>query len=159
MKNPLKPLYLSAVLLLASAAFAQTGTGPPPGAPAGSAGQCNDGTYSSAATRKGACSAHQGVQTWWGAPASTTASPTASAPAASAAAPAAAPATAPAKEAAPTSTVAPGGGPGQVWVNGGSKVYHCQGDLWYGTTKQGQYMSEADAKAAGDRPAHGKNCS
>jgi hypothetical protein len=159
MKSPLKPLYWSAGLLIAIAPFAQTSTPPAPGAPAGSTGQCQDGTYSSAATRKGACSAHQGVQIWWGPPATTAASPTASASAPSAATPAAAPAAAPAKEVAPRGTIAPGGGPGQVWVNGGSKVYHCQGDVWYGTTKQGQYMSEADARAAGDRPAHGKSCS
>ena len=62
----------------------------------------------------------------------------------------------------PTTTVAtpaPGGGPGMVWVNTRSKVYHCQGDRYYGNTKQGSYMSEPAAKAAGDRPDHGKACS
>jgi hypothetical protein len=48
---------------------------------------------------------------------------------------------------------------GQVWVNAESKVYHCQGDRWYGKTRHGSYMAEAAAKAEGDRPSRGKACS
>ena len=48
-------------------------------------------------------------------------------------------------------------GPGMVWVNSGSKAYHCPGERYYGKTRRGEYMTEAAAKAAG---AHhgGKDC-
>ncbi len=38
-----------------------------------------------------------------------------------------------------------------VWVNTKSHIYHYAGTRSYGTTKQGAYMCEADASAAGDR--------
>ncbi len=56
----------------------------------------------------------------------------------------------------PAATQAAGGGPGLVWVNPKSKVYHIQASRWYGRTKQGKYMTEAEAKAAGNHPAPGK---
>lgn len=40
-----------------------------------------------------------------------------------------------------------------VWVNTRSGIYHFRGTHNYGTTKEGTYMCEAAAKAAGDRAA------
>ena len=91
--------------------------------------------------------------------------------AAPAPAPAAAPAPAPVQtyqpKPAPVHTAAAATGAGQfateaqaktrcpsdtvVWVNTKSHVYHYAGTRGYGTTKQGAYMCEADATAAGDR--------
>jgi hypothetical protein len=139
--------------------------------PAGSTGLCNDGTYYSGPTKKGACKGHKGVKDWYGASAAAAPATPAAAPATPAlpAKPAAVPATpaaaTPAAASPPTSTApkvaaapAPGGGAGKVWVNKSTKVYHCPGDRWYGKTKEGEYMSEAEAVAQGVKPDHGKAC-
>jgi hypothetical protein len=104
---------------------------------------CKDGTAFTGTKRSGACRGHGGVQSWG--EASTATSPGAP----------------PAPSTATTSqrtAPSPGGGAGQVWVNTASKVYHCPGDRWYGKTKHGSYMSEAQAQAQGARPDHGKAC-
>ena len=144
-------------LTIAGAAWAQA----PADAPAGTTGQCKDGTYTSQATKRGACHGHKGVQAWYASTGSSSGSAASSAPAKpSTSAPTAAPATpAPSSSSsASTRQQAPGGGPGQVWVNSSSKVYHCPGDRWYGKTKAGSYMTEAEAKAQGNRPDHNKPC-
>ena len=56
------------------------------------------------------------------------------------------------------SRLPPGGGMGLVWVNTESNVYHCNGDVYYGKTKAGQYMSEAAAQAKGAHGDRGKTC-
>src|SRR6266487_1092801 len=48
---------------------------------------------------------------------------------------------------------APGGGHGLVWVNTETHVYHREGSRFYGTTKQGKYMTEQDAIQAGNKAA------
>ena len=40
-----------------------------------------------------------------------------------------------------------------VWVNTPSRVYHYAGTHYYGHTKRGAFMCEADARAAGNRAA------
>ena len=52
-----------------------------------------------------------------------------------------------------TATPATGGGRGLVWVNIETHVYHKERSRFYGTTKKGKYVSEADAIKEGDTPA------
>ncbi len=43
--------------------------------------------------------------------------------------------------------------PGMVWVNTETKVYHKEGDRYYGKTKHGKWMTEDEAIKAGYRAA------
>jgi DNA uptake protein ComE-like DNA-binding protein len=45
---------------------------------------------------------------------------------------------------------------GMVWVNLDTKIYHREGDRWYGRTVHGKYMTEAEAIREGDRVSHQK---
>ncbi|BCM88775.1 hypothetical protein IAD21_00617 [Abditibacteriota bacterium] len=51
---------------------------------------------------------------------------------------------------APTSAPAPGGGT-KVWVNSKTGIYHMPGSRWYGSTQEGYYATEEEAKAQGNR--------
>lgn len=146
MNASLKSLLAATGFLMAAGSFAQT---PAPAAAAPAAGAatalCKDGSSYTGESKKGACSGHKGIKEWYGAK---------GAPAVAAAA-----AAAPAKAAPAQPAVAAGGGAGKVWVNSPTKTYHCPGSKWYGKTKAGEYMSEADAKTKGNHADHGKACS
>ncbi len=158
MRLPLSALIAAIGLCGALSATAQT---PPADAPAGTTVQCKDGSYASPDTKQGACKGHKGIKTWYGkaAAAPAAAAPAAAAPAAPATPPAAKDAAKDAAMPAPAKTAAPGGGAGKVWANDETKVYHCMGDRYYGKTKKGEYMTEADAKAKGMHASHNKACS
>src|SRR5690348_6285562 len=115
----MKPWKVMAVLALTGltthAAWAQL----PASAPSGATGMCQDGSFTSNATKMGACAGHKGVKTWY---VQASSSPSATS--------AAAAATKPAATAKPSTSAAPA--PGDVWVNTASKVYHCPGTQWYG---------------------------
>ena len=153
-KRLIRLLALAAGLLAAQAGTAQ--------APAGATGLCKDGTYYTGANKQGACRGHQGVKEWYGAPPNsgkaapatgeTSAPATTSKPTPAPASPAAA------KPETGSMAPAPGGGADKVWLNTASNVYHCPGTRYYGTTKAGAYMTEAEAKAKGAHPDHGKPC-
>jgi hypothetical protein len=39
-----------------------------------------------------------------------------------------------------------------VWVNTRSGVYHYQGERYFGSTRQGEFLCEKEARREGDRP-------
>jgi hypothetical protein len=137
MKNLLLGVALATGLGLACPAFGQT--------PAEVTAICKDGSSFSGKSRSGACRGHGGVQSWDTGGTAPVAAPT--------------PGSSVPSTTQHTTSGAAGGSAGEVWVNTSSKVYHCPNDRYYGKTKQGTYMTEAAAKAAGDRPSHGKACS
>ena len=154
----MKTLKISS--FLAALAFcAASHAAAPADAPAGSTGLCKDGSYVSSAEKKGACKGHKGVKDWYAAAAMpAAAAATVAVPAAKAMPMAPAASTGKRAMPMPAATAAPGGGPGMVWVNDSSKVYHCSDDKWYGKTKAGSYLTEADAKAKGYHGVRGKAC-
>ncbi len=181
-----KTLLASLLVTLAAAAGAHAQA--PAGAPAGANGICKDGTYSMQATKDGACRGHKGVQTWYVAtaakPAQRPRRPGSHARAGSGSLrtfaprahtggrlrrrpcrrpprqlPPQAPPRSRARQPRPLPRrPQPVGRPGLVWLNSSSNVYHCSGTTYYGKTKAGSYMSEADAKAKGAHNEGGKPC-
>jgi DNA uptake protein ComE-like DNA-binding protein len=80
------------------------------------------------------------------------AAPAASQPAsASASRPSAASKSSPSSNAGVSEPAGPPPARGMVWVNTETKVFHREGDKWYGNTKHGKYMNESDALKAGYR--------
>jgi hypothetical protein len=168
-------LVVSIVCFFCTGAFAE----PEATAASGAAvtGICNDGTEYTGATKRGSCRGHKGVKDWYAdKPASAAATVTTPKPSVE---PTAAPAPAePTKAAepavippppqtkpsaqpasAPAQTApAPAAGSGKVWVNTKSKIYHCEGTKFYGHTKAGEYMPEADALAKGNKANRNKAC-
>ena len=167
-----------ATLLSPLASYAQAAAT----APIGSTAMCKDGSYSSSASKKGACQGHKGVKDWYTTPvtAQSAATPTASqatsgtsaTPSSKSAAAVSTPAASTTASPTPATTRTPiiaakpsptgavtGSGAGKVWVNTNTNVYHCANSKFYGKTKAGSYMTEAAAKTAGARPNHGKACS
>ena len=122
---------------------------------AGATGRCGDGTYTHAATKRGACSDHGGVKDWYG-KASAVKERSEHEPMARERHDDIAKDRAERNE--PMRHDRMAAGHGRVWVNSESKVYHCEGDRWYGKTKHGEYMSEAEAREHGYRADHGKAC-
>jgi hypothetical protein len=145
MRRSILPIATAVGLMLSLAVHAQSPT---------MTATCNDGSPYSGTTRSGACRGHGGVKTW-NAAAPSTPAPATGAAAAPAAPASSAPAPAPT---APALTTRGTPGTGQVWVNTASKVYHCPGDRYYGKTKAGEYMPEAQAKSSGFHADHGKAC-
>ena len=60
------------------------------------------------------------------------------------------------KNASPSGKAGSTAGSEKVWLNTDSNIYHHSGSRWYGKTKSGKFVTEAEAKAAGAREADEK---
>jgi len=171
----IQSLLVVSIVCFCTGAFAEQAA--PAASGAAVTGICNDGTEYTGATKRGACRGHKGVKDWFadkpepGAAIVATPKPAVEptpAPAPAEPTPAAGPAVIPPppqpKPSAQPASVpaqtapAPAAGSGKVWVNTKSKIYHCEGTKFYGHTKAGEYMSEADAIAKGNKANRNKAC-
>ena len=163
-------ISLKAILIAAASAitmFSAHAQLLPSGAPAGTTVECKDGSFASPEAKSGACSGHKGIKTWYGkaeaAKTKAAVPPSVETQSGAVSSTNVAPSTGkasktPAVQDPSKMEATPGGGAGKVWVNSSTKVYHCDGDRYYGKTKKGEYMTEADAKAKGMRAAYKKTC-
>lgn len=105
-----------------------------------------------------ACTRHQGVQSYAPAPTSASRTDKTAFPMPASPAPilSAEPAAAPL---AFNPSAPPSAASERVWVSNARKVYHSQGDRWYGKTEADDYTTEAAARAEDDRPDYGRACS
>lgn len=133
-------LCVIAVSLGWAAARAAPAAGLPAGLPAGTTATCNDGSFSSSADKRGACRGHRGIKEWYGqTPAPGGTQDRASGPQGA-------------------DEHASGRGVRTVWVNEGTKVYHCPNSEYFGKTSAGFYLSEPDAVLKGYHANQNKRC-